>query len=490
MTQPTPQAFDADRRPHTNQSSGIAEQPLRHAPPARLGTIPMTDTKSRVLVVDDDTSMCELVAQALTKRGYAVESRTTLETGLAALDSGEFALVLADLNLGPGDGLDLCRRALEKQPELPVVVFTAFGSMNAAVGAIRAGAYDFLTKPIGMEALGLVVDRAIRHGALSREVQRLRKEVESGSGFREIVGESPAIKKVIDLVNRIASSDASVLITGESGTGKELIARAIHQRSERRGPFVAINCAAMPEPLLESELFGHVRGAFTDAKATRAGLFVEADGGTLLLDEIGEMPLTMQTKLLRALEERKVKPVGGTREVPFDARLVAATNRDLETEVSEGRFREDLFYRINVVRLEMPPLRARGNDILLLAQVFLSRASERTGKPVTGMVKEAAEKLVTYPFPGNVRELVNAIERAVALARYDQLTVDDLPQRIREHTRAAPFITSDDPDELLTMAELERRYIQRVLEAAGGNKTRAAKILGFDRRTLYRKLER
>jgi two-component system response regulator HydG len=281
-----------------------------------------------------------------------------------------------------------------------------------------------------------------------------------------------------------------VLITGESGTGKELIARAIHERSQRRGPFVAINCAAMPEQLLESELFGHVRGAFTDAKTSRAGLFVEADGGTLLLDEIGEMPLTMQTKLLRALEERRVRPVGGTREVPFDARLVAATNKDLEGEVAEGRFREDLFYRINVVRIEAPPLRARGNDILLLAQVFLQRASERSGKAVTGMVKDAAEKLVTYPFPGNVRELVNAMERAVALARYDQLTVDDLPQRIREHTRAAPFVTTDDPDELLTMSELENRYIQRVLEATGGNKTRAAKILGFDRRTLYRKLER
>lgn len=469
----------------------LAEPPLHRQPePRRLAFAPMSDAKHRILVVDDDAGMCELVTAALSKRGYIVESRTNVEAGLAALDTGEFDLVLADLNLGHGDGLDLCRRALEKQPELPVVVFTAFGSMDAAVGAIRAGAYDFLTKPIGMEALGLVADRAIRHGSLAREVQRLRRVVESSGGLRDIIGESPAIKKVTDLVNRIAQSDASVLITGESGTGKELIARAIHERSQRRGPFVAINCAAMPEQLLESELFGHVRGAFTDAKTSRAGLFVEADGGTLLLDEIGEMPLTMQTKLLRALEERRVRPVGGTREVPFDARLVAATNKDLEGEVAEGRFREDLFYRINVVRIEAPPLRARGNDILLLAQVYLQRASERSGKAVTGMVKEAAEKLVTYPFPGNVRELVNAMERAVALARYDQLTVDDLPQRIREHTRAAPFVTTDDPDELLTMSELESRYIQRVLEATGGNKTRAAKILGFDRRTLYRKLER
>jgi DNA-binding NtrC family response regulator len=336
--------------------------------------------------------------------------------------------------------------------------------------------------------LALVVDRAIRHGELTTELRHLRLAV-GGDELREIVGKSVAIERVIDLVNRVATSDASVLLTGESGTGKELIARALHEKSKRRGPLVAINCAAMPEYLLESELFGHMRGAFTDAKESRAGLFVEANGGTLLLDEIAEMPLAMQAKLLRALEDRKVRPVGGTREVAFDARIIAATNKDLESAIAAGRFREDLFYRINVVRIDAPPLRERDNDTLLLAHLFLQRASARSGKAVTGIVKEAAETLINYPFPGNVRELVNAMERGVALARYDHLTVDDLPQRIREHARAPAVVAAEDPKDLVCMIEIEKRHIQRVLGATGGSKTRAAKILGFDRRTLYRKLE-
>lgn len=442
----------------------------------------------RILIVDDEPEMCELVSLALSKRGCVVESRNSVEAGILALDERRYSLLLADLHLAEGDGLELCRHAFETQPELPVVVLTAFGSMDAAMGAIRAGAYDFLNKPISMEALALVVDRAIRHGELTTELRRLRLAV-GGGELREIVGKSAAIEKVIDLVNRVASSDASVLLTGESGTGKELIARALHEKSGRRGPLVAINCAAMPEHLLESELFGHMRGAFTDAKESSAGLFVEANGGTLLLDEIGEMPLAMQAKLLRALEDRKVRPVGGTREVAFDARIVAATNRDLESAVGTGEFREDLFYRINVVRIEVPPLRERDNDTLLLAHLFLKRASARSGKMVTGIVKEAAEKLMNYPFPGNVRELVNAMERGVALARYDHLTVDDLPQRIREHARAPLFVAREDPEDLVCMTEIEKRHIQRVLDATGGSKTRAAKILGFDRRTLYRKLE-
>jgi two-component system response regulator HydG len=399
-------------------------------------------------------------------------------------------MLLADLNLGESDGLELCRRALEKQPDLPVVVLTAFGSLDAAVGAIRSGAYDFVAKPIEMDSLGIVVDRTVRHRALTREVQRLRRAVSSPDRFHDIIGESPAMKRLVELVGRIADSDAGVLITGESGTGKELVARALHQQSGRRGQFVAINCAAVPEQLLESELFGHVRGAFTDAKTTRAGLFVEADGGTLFLDEIGEMPVAMQSKLLRALEERVVRPVGGSKEVPFDARVVAATNKELDDEVAAGRFREDLFYRINVVRLEVPPLRERGNDTLLLAQYFLERAAKRAKRELTGLVPEAAARILSYPFPGNVRELENAIERAVALARYDRVTVDDLPKKIRESSAVSAVTSSSDPNELPTMEIVERRYIQRVLDATNGNKTQAAKILGLDRRTLYRKLQR
>jgi transcriptional regulator with PAS, ATPase and Fis domain len=284
--------------------------------------------------------------------------------------------------------------------------------------------------------------------------------------------------------------DAPVLVTGESGTGKELVARSIHRRSRRsRGPFVAVNCAALPESLLESELFGHVRGAFTDARNAKKGLFVEASGGTLFLDEIGDLPLTMQAKLLRALESRAVRPVGGSSEVAFDVNLVAATNRDLEAAVADGRFRDDLFYRLDVVHVHLPPLRSRAGDLLSLAQGFISRAAARMGKRVTGMSSSVAEKLVAYSWPGNVRELLNCIERAVALARFEQLAVDDLPERVRSYRVAHVLVASDDPAELVPLEEVERRYILRVLDAAGGNKSIAARILGLDRKTLYRRIE-
>jgi two-component system response regulator HydG len=297
--------------------------------------------------------------------------------------------------------------------------------------------------------------------------------------------------KMCELVSRVADTETTVLVTGESGTGKELVARALHAKSARKdGAFVAINCAAMPENLLESELFGHVKGAFTDARNARPGLFVKASGGTILLDEIGEMPPGMQAKLLRALQERTARPVGGDQEIPFDARIIAATNRDLETEVEEKRFREDLFYRINVVRVHVPPLRARGSDILLLAQLFLERYAAQSRRAVAGMSSAAADKLLSYPWPGNVRELQNCIERAVALSQFDQIGVDDLPEKIKDHKMARINIESNDPAELLPMEEVERRYIVKVLEAVGGNKTLAAQVLGFDRRTLYRKLGR
>jgi len=289
----------------------------------------------------------------------------------------------------------------------------------------------------------------------------------------------------------VAATDASVLITGESGTGKELVARSLHARSDRSDhPFVAINCSAMPENLLESELFGHVRGAFTDAKTERPGLFRQAEGGTLLLDEIGELSLALQPKVLRALEERKVRPVGGSGEIPVDVRLIAATNRDLEAAVQEKRFREDLYFRINVVQLHLPPLRARGSDVLLLAQHFLEQIAARFGKPVTGISHNVAEKLLAYDWPGNVRELRNAMERAVALTNYEQLAVEDLPERIRDYRTSRLVLDGADPSELLPMEEVERRYIRHVLKAVGGNKTLAAQALGLDRKTLYRKLQR
>lgn len=298
------------------------------------------------------------------------------------------------------------------------------------------------------------------------------------------------IRKLYDQLGQVAASNAAVLITGESGTGKELVARSIHAGSRRANkPFVAINCAALTETLLESELFGHVKGAFTDARGERRGLFIEANGGTLLLDEMGEMPVSMQAKLLRALEERKVRPVGSDKEASFDVRVLSATNRDLETAVAEGRFREDLYYRINVIGIELPPLRSRGTDILRLAEHFLKQFAMSESKPITGLADGVAEKLLSYSWPGNVRELRNVMERAVALTRYDKITSEDLPEKIRNFKGGTVFIGGLDPTELVSMEEIECRYITHVLEAVGGNQTQAARILGMDRKTIYRKLK-
>jgi two-component system response regulator HydG len=444
----------------------------------------------RILIIDDDRSMCEVLAAELEKRGFQSVTTTAPEEGMRRLLEDDFGLVLTDINMPGTSGVDVCRQIVESREDLPVVVMTAFGSMEAAIATIRAGAYDFVTKPFEMDDLALTIERALRHRALREEVKRLRRVVVDQQKFDDILGTSAAMKKMYDLIARVAETETTVLITGESGTGKELVAKAIHLRSERKeGPFVAINCAAMPENLLESELFGHTKGAFTDARTARPGLFIKASRGTLFLDEIGEMPAGMQAKLLRALQERTVRPVGGDQEQPFDARMIAATNRDLETEVEEKRFREDLFYRINVVRIHVPPLRARGSDILLLAVHFLQRYQQGAQR-VVGIKSAAADKLMSYPWPGNVRELQNCIERAVALAQYDHVGLDDLPERVREFKSSRITIESNDPAELLPMEEVERRYILRVLEAVGGNKTLAAQVLGFDRRTLYRKLER
>jgi len=444
-----------------------------------------------VLVVDDDADMRALVAAGVKEIGFTSRLCASAEEALAVLAGGDdFDVVVADLQMPGMSGLELCERIVGSRPDVPVVVITAHGTLDAAVGAIRAGAYDFVTKPIKLPPFQLTVERAARHRELAAEVRRLR-EAASPEPFAGIVGQSPAMRAVLDLVARVAATDSTVLVTGESGTGKELIARAIHQRSRRAaGPFVAINCAAMPETLLESELFGHAKGAFTDARTARAGLFLQASGGTLLLDEVGEMPPTLQAKLLRVLQERTVRPVGGDHEVPLDVRVVAATNRDLEEMVESGRFRQDLFYRIHVVRIELPPLKARGNDVLLLAQRALERAARAADKRVVGLSAAAAQKLVAYDWPGNVRELHNAIESAVALTQYQELTVDDLPEKVRDYRSSHVLVAGDDPVELPTMDEVERRYVLRVLDAVHGNKALAARILGFDRKTLYRKLER
>jgi two-component system, NtrC family, response regulator AtoC len=445
----------------------------------------------RVLIVDDDQNLCEMLTATLGRRGFEAEWALDGQSAFARVRSGDYDVVVADLNMRGMTGIALCERIVAERPDLPVVVITAFGSLDTAIAAIRAGAYDFITKPFDNAAIALALERAVQHRALRREVRRLREEVRSIGRFGDLIGESPAMREVTELLGRIAETDTPVLITGESGTGKEIVARALHARGARaEGPFVPVNCAAIPENLIESELFGHTRGAFTDAKASRQGLFQQAHGGTLFLDEVGEIPIALQAKLLRVLQERRVRAVGSDHETPFDARIIAATNRDLEQAVEDKRFREDLYYRLNVIRVELPPLRARGADVLLLAQHFLDGFARRMNKAVVGISPPAAEKIAAYAWPGNVRELQNCVERAVALTHFDRIAVEDLPDTVRSYRRSHVLVAADDPQELVTMDEVERRYVLRVLEATGGNKKAAAKVLGFDRRTLYRKLER
>ncbi|MBI5489590.1 MAG: sigma-54-dependent Fis family transcriptional regulator [Deltaproteobacteria bacterium] len=442
-----------------------------------------------VLLVDDDRPFCESLAEGLTRRGFDAAWCGSGPEALALLESRDFDVVLTDLSMHGMTGLELCGRVAAARPDVPVVVLTAFGSLESAVGAIRAGAYDFISKPVDVDSLSLTLERARQHRALREELRRLRRIAGESRAFEELLGASPAMNVVYDLIERVADAEVSVVVTGESGTGKELVAHALHRRSRRRGgPFVAVNCSAIPTSLIESQLFGHVRGAFTDAREDRPGLFVQANRGSLFLDEIADLPLQVQPKLLRALQERCVRPVGGAVEVPFDARVIAATNHDIELAVDEHRFRQDLYYRLNVVHLEVPPLRARSGDVLLLAQHFLEKAAGRAERRVVGFTAGAAERLLAYAWPGNVRELQNCVERAVALARYDQVTVDDLPEKIRSYRSPHVVVAGDDPSDLPPLEEVERRYIHRVLESAGGNRTRAAGILGLGRKTLYRRL--
>jgi len=447
--------------------------------------------KAKVLIVDDDTSMCELLAEGLVQHGFEARWNASPQGALAQLAQQDFDVVLTDINMRDMSGLELCQKATEAHPQLPVIVITAFGSMETAVQAIRVGAYDFITKPFDIDVVVIAIERAVKHGVLTREVQRLQRAVDESRRFDELLGASPAMKEVYDLLERVGESESTVLVSGESGTGKELVARALHRRSKRSaGPFVAINCAAMPEQLLESELFGHTKGAFTDARSARPGLFVQAKGGTIFLDEIGDMPVGLQPKLLRALQERTVRPVGGDTETPIDVRVVAASNRDLETAIEERKFREDLYYRINVIHVELPPLRARGADVILLATHYLEHFAAQSQKDVRSLDAEAAEKLSAYAWPGNVRELANCMERAVALTRNESIGVADLPEKIRSYRTSHVLVAATDPTELVPMEEVEKRYILRVLEAVGGNKTLAAQVLGLDRKTLYRKLDR
>ena len=446
--------------------------------------------RGKILIVDDDQMMCQMLEDDLKRHGFHPTSYLSAEKALDALKAESFDVLLTDMNLPDMNGIELCERVATNRPDIPVIVITAFGSMETAIAAIRAGAYDFVTKPIDTEFLVLVLDRAVNHHGLQEKVKILDEALKKSHQFDELIGQSPPMRKLIDQLERVADTETSILITGETGTGKELVAQALHRRSRRqKGPFVAVNCAALPDALLESELFGHKSGAFTDAKTEHKGLFFQANGGTLFFDEIGDFPLTLQPKLLRSLEERRVRPIGGTSELAFDARIIAATNRDIETAVEENRFREDLYYRINVIQIDLPPLRERGTDILLLAQHFVEQYAIRSDKQIAGISNSASEKLLNYTWPGNIRELRNIIERAVVLTRYEKISVDDLPEKIRNYKTSQFLVGSDNPSELVPIQEVEHRYILHVLKTVGGNKTLAARVLGLDRKTLYRKLQ-
>ena len=442
-----------------------------------------------ILVVDDDQSLCETIEMDLKRHGYKILWTTSGKDAIAVIKKNDFDCILLDLFLDDTDGIDLCRRIVDNRPDVPVIAMTAFGSMDMAISAIRAGVFDFINKPIDFELLRIHINRALKHRSLNEKIKILTNELEGSRRFDTLHGDSPVMQKLYDQVSRISDTDMTVLITGESGTGKELVARAIHSHSRRvRGPFIAISCPALPDALLESELFGHEKGAFTDAQSPRRGILSQAHEGTVFLDEIGDLPLSLQPKLLRALETRLIRPLGGSREIPFDARIIAATNHDLESAVEKGHFRKDLFYRINVIRVQIAPLREREKDPLILAQYFVALFAKQTGKHVTGFTETVAEKLLDYSWPGNVRELRNTIERAVALTRYDKIILDDLPDYIRSYQKKNFEVGGESINNLISLSELERRYIQHVLGKAGDNKTLAAQVLGIDRKTLYRKL--
>jgi two-component system response regulator HydG len=442
-----------------------------------------------IVVVEDDDAMRELLVEELGEVGYRVRAATGGSQGLELARTEKADVIITDLRMPDLDGFDLIRDvgALPDPPH--ILMITAFGSIETAIKAVKLGAYDYITKPFETEALLLLVSKALSERALRRQVARLQREVERQFGFENVIARSDPMREILNLVARIAGSTASVLITGESGTGKELIARAIHYNSPRaKQPFVAVNLAAVPEPLIESELFGHKRGAFTDARADRIGLFAEADGGSLFLDEIGELALPLQAKLLRVLQEHELRPLGATKTQKVDVRVIAATNRNLEAMLAEGSFREDLYYRLNVIQLDLPPLRARPENVLPLAEHFLAQAGARLSPPRRiAIAPEAQQILLAYGWPGNVRELDNVLERGIALSNHSEIEAEDLPGHVRDR-KPGDFLAGAVARRM-TMADLEREYIARVLDDEAGNKTRAAQRLGLDRKTLYRKLE-
>jgi len=446
-----------------------------------------------VLVVDDEESMRHLLAVILRDHGYEVRAVANGEDALKELAARDYDLVLSDVRMPRMDGLTLLAKALEGQPDLTFIVMSAYGTHDTAIEAMKAGAYDYVSKPFKPDEVVLVLRKAEERERLARENRRLRTELASSYRFENIVGPSEAMQDVLRQVRKVAPLKATVLLTGESGTGKELVARAIHELSPRASyPFVAVNCGAIPGELIESELFGHVRGAFTDASRDKKGLAVEADGGTLFLDEIGELPPQLQVKLLRFLQEEEVRRVGDTRSEKVDVRVVAATGRNLQRAVQEGQFREDLFYRLNVVGIRLPSLRERPEDIPALAQHFLAKYRRlRPDAPLSGISPQAMEALKAYRWPGNVRELEHAVERAVVLAEGTELADGDLPDELRSAPRPPPPVSLPEGSLSVKRAtrSVEEQLIRKALEQTGGNRTRAAELLELSYRALLYKIK-
>ncbi len=452
---------------------------------------------SKVLVVEDDKGLGQLLTEEVQDNGLQAYWCSSAEEALSMMNAWNPDLVVSDLRLPGMDGLEFLQKVRNEFPENQpdFLIITAFGTISKAVETLKAGAEDFLTKPLDLDHFMITVERVLRNRALRLEVKQIKSLLNSDS-FHDMYGQSRSMRFLFDQITRVAQADGPVLILGESGTGKELVARAIHSESKRgKNPFLAVNCAGIPEHLLESEFFGHKAGAFTGASKTRQGLFAEAHGGTLLLDEISEMPLFMQAKLLRLLQDGKVRPVGGNQEEQVDVRILAATHRDLEEEVRQGHFREDLFYRLETFTLRIPPLREREADLELLAERLLRRFCVQTGKKIQGFSQQALNILEKYHFPGNVRELQNAVERAVTFCDGSEILPRHLPARIRENQASsledqAAHVSQHlfQGQSLPSLSEVEQRYIQHVLDKVGGNKRRAASILGIGRRTLYRRL--
>ena len=442
---------------------------------------------ARLLVADDDAVARDLLGEVLTGEGYEVRAAADGAEALTICATNVIDLALVDLRMPGLDGLTVLRRIADLRPDVPVVILTAFATMDTAIAAIRAGAYDYLSKPFRMEEIRLVVRRALEARRLARENQHYREELKERYRVDNLVGQSPAMVAVYKLIARVAPLDMTVLVFGETGTGKELVARAIHYAGPRgHRPFVVVDCSTLPDTLFESELFGHVRGAFTGAVATRRGLLEAADGGTVLIDEIGELSAALQAKLLRVLQDHAVRRLGDNESIPIDVRVIAATHRDLRERVASDAFREDLYYRLNVVTITLPPLRERLDDLPLLARHFLDKHAQAAGKVITGFARETLQTLCAHRWPGNVRELEHAIERAVALGSTPVLVPDDLPSDVR----GVPAVGSLAPPQPMTLDEMKEWYVETVLRQVRGNKVRAAEILGIDRRTLYRMIRR